>query len=89
MGIWGFCPNTFFQSESRMRKAVYIMLVFMRKEGETFYIGDNVEITIAEVKNDRVKISVNAPKEIPVMRKELLEQKNFREIKKNNEDIAV
>ncbi len=49
------------------------MLVISRKVSESILIGDTIEILISEINGDRVKIAVNAPKSIPIMRKELLE----------------
>ncbi|WP_027400150.1 carbon storage regulator CsrA [Anaerovorax odorimutans] len=49
------------------------MLILTRKQGETFTIGDNIEITLLEIKGDKVKISIDAPKEIKILRKELEE----------------
>lgn len=50
------------------------MLVLTRKTGETIKIGEDIEITILSVKNDQIKIGINAPKNIEIFRKELLEQ---------------
>ena len=36
-------------------------------------IGDNVEITIVDVRGDKVRLGINAPKEIPVHRREVYE----------------
>lgn len=47
------------------------MLVLSRKKGEALLIGDHIELTILEVTNDIVKIGINAPREINVLRKEL------------------
>ncbi len=47
------------------------MLALSRKTGESLVIGNNVEITILEVKGDQVKVGINAPKSITVYRKEL------------------
>jgi carbon storage regulator len=49
------------------------MLVLARRSGDSIVIGENIEITVVEVQGDKVKIGITAPKEIPVMRKELLE----------------
>lgn len=49
------------------------MLVISRKASESIMIGDNIEIIISEISSDKVKIAVNAPKEIPILRKELIE----------------
>lgn len=48
------------------------MLVLTRKEGQSLIIGDNIEITIVGINGKQVKIGVEAPKEIKIMRKELL-----------------
>ncbi len=50
------------------------MLVLTRKRDETILIGDDIEIFIVDVSEDKVKIGINAPKSIRIMRKELLEQ---------------
>jgi len=47
------------------------MLVVGRKKGESILIGENVEITIIKIENGSVKIAINAPKEISILRKEL------------------
>lgn len=49
------------------------MLVLTRKTGESIKIGDNIEITVLSVKNDQVKIGINAPKDLEILRKELLD----------------
>lgn len=47
------------------------MLALSRKKNEALVINNNIEITILEIKGDQVKIGINAPKEIPVYRKEV------------------
>ena len=49
------------------------MLVITRKTSESILIGSDIEITVTEISGERVKIGINAPKGIPIMRKELLE----------------
>ena len=49
------------------------MLVISRKEGESLVISDNTRITIVSLGNDKVSIGIDAPKEIRVMRQELIE----------------
>ncbi|MGL5973280.1 MAG: carbon storage regulator CsrA [Oscillospiraceae bacterium] len=51
------------------------MLVLQRKLGETLIINDNIEISIVEMGKDKVKIGIEAPKDIKVLRKEILEIK--------------
>lgn len=49
------------------------MLVLSRKPGEALRIGDDVEITVVEVKGDMVRIGIDAPRNVQVWRKELWE----------------
>lgn len=50
------------------------MLVLKRKAGESLVIADNIEIKIIEVVDGRVKIGIEAPKSVSVMRKEVIEE---------------
>lgn len=47
------------------------MLALSRKKNEAIIINNNVEVTILEVKGDQVKVGINAPKEVPIYRKEV------------------
>lgn len=47
------------------------MLALARKVNESIIINDDVEVTILEIKGDQVKIGIQAPKSVPVYRKEL------------------
>ena len=47
------------------------MLVLSRNKEETIMIGDNVEITILDIRGDKVRLGIRAPAEIPVHRKEV------------------
>lgn len=49
------------------------MLVLSRKPGEALRIGDDVEVTVVEVKGDMVRIGIDAPRNVQVWRKELWE----------------
>jgi len=50
------------------------MLVLARKVGQSIVISDNIEILVIEVRGDQVRLGIEAPRSIPVHRKELLEQ---------------
>jgi len=56
------------------------MLIISRKPGESFYIGDNIEVTIFEVQQDKVRIGISAPNDIAICRKEIKEitDENFK-----------
>lgn len=47
------------------------MLILTRKIGETINIGDDITVTILEVKGAQVRIGVNAPKDTEVHREEI------------------
>lgn len=47
------------------------MLVLSRKPGEQIRIGDNITITVVEVRGNRVKIGIEAPRSVGVVRGEL------------------
>lgn len=57
------------------------MLALARKVNESIVINDNVEVTVLEIKGDQVKIGINAPKSVPIYRKEL-----YVQIQKANEE---
>lgn len=48
------------------------MLVITRKEGESIYIGENIEISISKIADGNVKVAINAPREMLILRKELV-----------------
>lgn len=50
------------------------MLALSRKQGESIIVGNDIEITILEIKGDQVKVGIDAPKSVPVYRKELYAQ---------------
>lgn len=50
------------------------MLVLKRKAGESIIVADNIEIKIIEVEEGRIKIGIDAPKEVSIIRKEVLDE---------------
>ena len=49
------------------------MLVLSRQKNESIMIGDNVEVIIVDVRGDKVRLGITAPKAIAVHRKEIYE----------------
>jgi carbon storage regulator len=50
------------------------MLVIARKVGQTVLIGDEIEITVAAVRGDQVRLAIQAPRAVTILRKETVEQ---------------
>ncbi|SIR00049.1 carbon storage regulator CsrA [Aquipseudomonas alcaligenes] len=46
-------------------------LVFTRTIGQTFYIGDDVTVTVAAINGGQVKLAIDAPKHVEIYRKEI------------------
>jgi len=49
------------------------MLVLSRQRDESIMIGDNIVVTIVDIRGDKVRLGINAPSEIPVHRQEVYE----------------
>lgn len=47
------------------------MLVVTRKPDETIHIGDDIIVTVLEIRGDAVRIGIDAPREVPVHRGEV------------------
>ena len=47
------------------------MLILTRKPGESLYIGDNVKITIVEIKGNQIRVGIDAPAELRIYREEI------------------
>ena len=47
------------------------MLVLSRQRDETIMIGDDIEVTVVDIRGDKVRLGITAPKEISVHRKEV------------------
>lgn len=47
------------------------MLVITRTEGQSFKIGDNIEVFISDIKDKKAKIAISAPKDVKILRAEL------------------
>ncbi len=59
------------------------MLVLSRQRNETIMIGDEVEVTVIDIRGDKVRLGINAPREVTVHRKEVYEA-----IKRENQAAA-
>lgn len=49
------------------------MLILRRKSGESIVIGDNINVTVLDINEGSVRLAIDAPKVIPILRSELLQ----------------
>ena len=59
------------------------MLALSRKINESIMLGNDIEVTVLEIKGDQVKIGVKAPKSVPIYRREL-----YLQIRQSNKEAA-
>ncbi|MBI5865552.1 MAG: carbon storage regulator CsrA [Planctomycetes bacterium] len=67
------------------------MLVLSRQRDESIMIGDNVQITIVDIRGDKVRLGIVAPSEIAVHRKEIydaIQRENRKAAGVTTQDIA-
>ncbi len=60
------------------------MLVLSRRREETIVIGDDIQITIVDIRGDKVRLGIDAPSSVCVHRKELRDA-----IRRENEQAAA
>ena len=65
------------------------MLALARKINQSIMIGSDIEITLLEIKGDQVKIGINAPKSVPIYRKEIYMQIQDENKKASEGEIEV
>jgi carbon storage regulator len=67
------------------------MLVLTRKRDESIIIGDDIEIVISEISEDKVKLAIKAPRSVKIFRKELIkavEDENVKSLEISDVDIS-
>ena len=52
------------------------MLILQRRAGESIRIGEDIEITVVSTEGGRVRLSISAPKEVTILRSELIDAQN-------------
>ncbi|GFZ30986.1 carbon storage regulator [Clostridium zeae] len=60
------------------------MLVLTRKKGQSLLIGDDIEISVIKLDDGSVKLAIRAPKELSILRKELV-----KEIEDENKNATI
>ena len=59
------------------------MLILTRKPGESIYIGEDVKITIVEIRGHQIRVGIEAPKDMRIYREEI-----FKQIRTENAEAA-
>ena len=68
------------------------MLVLSRQRDESIIIGDNIVITVVDIRGDKVRLGIQAPTEIPVHRQEVYEaiqRENLRAAGRDPDDLQL
>jgi carbon storage regulator len=52
------------------------MLVLSRRLGEKIYIGENICITVVDIDRGKIRLGIEAPRDVPIYREEILPLKN-------------
>jgi carbon storage regulator len=60
------------------------MLILTRKPGESIFIGDQIKVTIVEIKGSQIRLGVDAPKDLRIYREEI-----YQQILEENKQAAV
>lgn len=66
------------------------MLVLTRKKGETIIIGEEIEVTVLDIKGDNIKIGISAPKSVSIVRKEIylaVKEENTEALQSNRHNL--
>jgi carbon storage regulator len=64
--LWNFTVG------SAAQRRVAAMLVLSRKLGEKIFIGDNICITVVDIDRGKIRLGIEAPRDVPIYRQELL-----------------
>ena len=68
------------------------MLILARKPNESIMIGDQIEISVIDIKGDQVKLGINAPKTIKVYREEVyraIQRENIEAVKTQPDKLSA
>jgi carbon storage regulator len=65
------------------------MLVLSRKLGEKIYIGENICITVVDIDRGKIRLGIEAPRDVPIYRQELLPLNNQQQLQQPKSDTPV
>lgn len=65
------------------------MLILTRKKGQSLYINDNICITVSDIGSDSVRIAIDAPRDVKILREELVEATKSNEEAANQKAVDI
>jgi carbon storage regulator len=65
--------------KTQTKKESIAVLILSRRKGESFWIGDNIKITVLSQRSNQVRIGIDAPRSMPVHREEVRERNGASE----------
>lgn len=60
------------------------MLVLSRHKEERILIGDDIEIVVVDIRGDKVRLGIRAPKDVPIFREEIYEKIKSQQVELEN-----
>lgn len=65
------------------------MLILTRKKGQALYINEDICISVRDIGNDSVRIAIDAPKDVKILREELVEAVKSNEEAANQRAVDI
>ena len=65
------------------------MLILTRKKGQSLYINEDICISVRDIGNDSVRIAIDAPKDLKILREELMEAVKSNEGAANQQTVDI
>ena len=65
------------------------MLILTRKKGQSLYINEDICISVRDIGNDSVRIAIDAPKDVKILREELVEAVKSNEEAANQSAVDI
>ena len=66
----------------------YVVLILSRRNGESFIIGENIKITVLSQRSNQVRIGIDAPRDLPVFREEVLDRRRQNANSPSNKEVS-
>jgi carbon storage regulator len=84
------CVRRLLTSHAAKRREAFVMLVLTRKSNQSIMIGDDIEVSVLAIMGEKVRIGIQAPRDVPVFRKEVyleIQEERSHETKGAREEV--